>query len=613
MADTAYPTQANVTDRNSAEARARRRRESEANLSASEKLKENATVVVAVIAGVVTSLVKFIAASITGSSAMFSEGIHSMVDAINDSLLLVGNKLSQRKPDVTHPFGYGPEVYFYSHTVALVIFVLGGGFAIYEGLQNVAAGGHPIENPIINYIVLGIGIVVEGFSLSVAVRTVNKARGDMHIMTYIRESKSPTNITVFLEDSAAVLGMGVALVGNILSTATGNYIIDAWASVIIGAIMAAIAIILLKETRSLVIGEGLTTDEINDIVFIVESDPAVIKCGRVLSLYLGPEDLLINLDVTFKDDQGEGGILVSIDRIEDEVMTEYPQATRVFIEPESLNEVYRQRRDRRLAFEAYEEEKLQEDRHGRLTGRRLQRNEQLTEWAEKRREDRREQFARRYQAEQQALMISATDPTGTATDAAVGVVVRDDQAAAEPTRKKLFGDVPSIVGERIVLNRVVDTDADALRDLVENPLVQRYEPAYLFEKQRDDVRETIRLMYDDIFENKKSLILAIRVKETGELAGLAEFYGLRDHLHKVSIGYRLRECWWGNGFATEAARLMVGYLYGETDIQIITATTMVENEASAHVLEKADFIRTARYVEEDWGFPEPAIVDKWFC
>ena len=155
MADTVKAS-ANLTDTNSAEARARRRREKQANLSASEKLKSNATVVVAVIAGVITSLVKFVAASITGSSAMFSEGIHSMVDAINDSLLLVGNKLSKRPPDVKHPFGYGSEVYFYSHTVALVIFVLGGGFAMYEGIQNVMAGGHPIENPLINYIVLGI-------------------------------------------------------------------------------------------------------------------------------------------------------------------------------------------------------------------------------------------------------------------------------------------------------------------------------------------------------------------------------------------------------------------------------------------------------------------------
>ena len=594
-------TNANVSDTNSAEARARRRRENKANLSASEKLKSNVSVVVAVIAGVITSLVKFIAASLTGSSAMFSEGIHSMVDAINDSLLLVGTKMAQRKPDAHHPFGYGPEVFFYSHTVALVIFVLGGGFAIYEGIQNVMAGGHPIENPLINYVVLAIGIAVEGFSLSVAVRTVNKARGDRKIMTYIRESKSPTNITVFLEDTAAVLGMMVALVGNILSTATGNYVIDAWASVIIGVIMAVIAIILLRETRSLIIGEGLTVDEVNDVVFIVESDPAVIKCGRVLSLYLGPEDLLINLDVTFKGDLGEGGVLLAIDRIEDEVMSEYPQATRVFIEAESLNQVYRQRRDRKLQFEEYEEEKNREERFGEMVEERRRRNEERHEELRERRAQRREALAAVYNRTFNPELASESEAD------------EEDAVVKSSPRKKLFSEIPDIRGERVVLNRVVDTDAAALSDLIENPYVQRYLPSYLFEKQQADVYETISLLYADLFENKKSLILAVRMKETGELAGLAEFYGLRDRLHKASVGYRLRERYWGKGIATEAVRLMVGYLYGETDIEIITASTMVENSASAHVLEKADFIRTARYVEEDWGFPEPAIVDKWFC
>lgn len=182
-------------------------------------------------------------------------------------------------------------------------------------------------------------------------------------------------------------------------------------------------------------------------------------------------------------------------------------------------------------------------------------------------------------------------------------------------RAKLFSEVPRVEGERVVLDRVADTnaDADALRDLIDNPRVQRFLPTYLFEKQRDDARETIRLLYGDLFTSKESLILAIREKETGELAGLAEFYGLRDSLHKVSMGYRLRERWWGCGLATETARLMVGYLYGETDIEIITASTMIENAASAHVLEKAGFIRTARNVEEDWGFPAPTLVDKWFC
>ena len=180
-------------------------------------------------------------------------------------------------------------------------------------------------------------------------------------------------------------------------------------------------------------------------------------------------------------------------------------------------------------------------------------------------------------------------------------------------RKKLFSEIPRIEGERIVLDRVVDSDAEALRDLKDNPNVQRWVPKFLFENLRDDVHETIRLLYGDLFENKDSLILAVRLKETGELVGLVEFYGLRDDLHKISVGGRLREKYWNRGIGTEMVNLMVGYLYGETDIEIITASVMVDNVASASTLEKCDFIRTARSVEEDWGYPEPTIVDKFFC
>ena len=594
MADTASEN-GDEADKRDAKARAQRQREKRANLMATERLRNNAAVVVAVGAGVIVSIVKFFAAYLTSSSAMLSEGIHSLVDAINDSLLLVGNRLSKRKPDVEHPFGYGSELYFYSLAVALVIFVLGGGFVIYEGIQNVLAGGHRIENSLVNYVVLVIGIVFEGFSLSVAVRTVNKERGDMRIMKYIRESKSPTNITVFLEDTAAVGGMVVALVGNIASQVTGNYIIDAWASVVIGVIMALIAIVLLRETRGLLIGEGLTLEEVNDVVSIVESDPDVVKCGRVLSLYLGPEDLLINLDVTFSDDLAEDGVLMAIDRIEDEVVGEYSQATRIFIEAESLNQVSRQRRDRKRLFEAYEREKLLAGHPG--------------EW---RNFDEREENARTHGAERRAKLAQ---DYWRATKAAVDPASEADVAEAPNRRggKKLFDEIPCIESDRIVLDRVVVSDADALQDLTSDPLVQRWLPAYLFERRYDDPIEAIHLLYGELFQNKESLILAIRMRETREFVGLAEFYGLRDSLHKASIGCRLRRCWWGQGIATEATRLMVGYLYAQTDVEITTANTMVDNAASARVLQKADFIRTARYVEEDWGYPEPTVVDKWVC
>lgn len=178
--------------------------------------------------------------------------------------------------------------------------------------------------------------------------------------------------------------------------------------------------------------------------------------------------------------------------------------------------------------------------------------------------------------------------------------------------KKLFSEIPHIEGERIVLDRIVDADAGALQELMGSEAVYRFEPTYLFERQFDDAREAIRQLYGDLFASRQSLILAIRLKDNGELAGLAEYYGLRDDAHKISVGYRLLERCWGRGIATEALALMVGYLYGETDIELITASTMVGNAASARVLEKNGFIRTARSVEEDWGFLEPTLADKWF-
>ena len=220
---------------------------------------------------------------------------------------------------------------------------------------------------------------------------------------------------------------------------------------------------------------------------------------------------------------------------------------------------------------------------------------------------------RAYEKKKLHAALAHAHGKATSPEPAARFIAAVAETQGESPRKKLFGEIPRIEGERVVLDRVVDADADSLRDLIDNPNVQQYLPTYLFEKQYDDAHEAISLLSGDLFANEESLSLAIRDKETGEFAGLAEFYGLRDHLHKISVGYRLRECWWGHGFATEAAQCMVGYLYGETDIEIITASTMVENEASAHVLEKADFIRTARSVEEDWGFPEPTIVDKWFC
>ncbi len=179
--------------------------------------------------------------------------------------------------------------------------------------------------------------------------------------------------------------------------------------------------------------------------------------------------------------------------------------------------------------------------------------------------------------------------------------------------KKLFSEIPCLVGEGIALGPLTEADACGLQDLMDDGLVYRYLPTFLFEKQFADARDAIARIYGEPYERKESLILGVRETQTDTFCGLAEFYGLRDDVHKISVGYRLRRCCWGRGVASRAVALMVGYLYGQTDIQIITASTMVENVASARVLEKNGFIRTALAVDEDWGYDQPTIADKWFC
>lgn len=179
--------------------------------------------------------------------------------------------------------------------------------------------------------------------------------------------------------------------------------------------------------------------------------------------------------------------------------------------------------------------------------------------------------------------------------------------------RKLFDEIPRLESANLILDGVRDEDEYALQELVGNDSVYRHLPTYLFERQYSDPQEIIRGFYGDLFQSQSSLIVAVRLKESDSFCGLAEFYGLRDDVHKISIGYRLLERCWGNGIATETVRMMVSYLYSQTDIQIITASTMIENYASARVLEKNDFICTAHSVEEDWGYPTPTIADKWFC
>ncbi len=178
-------------------------------------------------------------------------------------------------------------------------------------------------------------------------------------------------------------------------------------------------------------------------------------------------------------------------------------------------------------------------------------------------------------------------------------------------RIKLFQEIPYLESERLVLKRLEDEDASALEELTKDEEVYRYLPTYLFEQQFDDAHEAIANMYGDLFSNKESIILGVYLKDGMPLCGLGELYGFRDDMHKISLGYRLLRRYWGQGIASEAVATMLEYLFTRTDIELVTASTMLDNSASAHVLYKNSFTHTIA-AEEDWGFPEPTIADKWF-
>lgn len=295
-------------------------------------------VIAAVLANIAIGIVKFIAAALSGSSAMLSEGIHSIVDSGNGLLILFGMKRASRKPDLVHPFGYSQELYFWTLVVAVMIFALGGGVSAYEGVTRIMEVGPDtvMGDPTLNYIIIAISAVIEGVSLSVALREFNKARGDVKPIRFIKEAKDPSLFTVVFEDSAAEIGLALAFLGTLLGHITGNPYFDGIASVLIGVLLATVAIVLLRETKGLLIGEGLSDDDLKQAKQIIEADPHVEKCGRILSLYLGPDDLLIAADITFVGDIDGEEIDGIIDGIERDLVRAFPQTTRIFIEPEDL-------------------------------------------------------------------------------------------------------------------------------------------------------------------------------------------------------------------------------------------------------------------------------------
>lgn len=292
-------------------------------------------VIAAVVGNLAIAVAKFVAAGITGSSAMIAEGIHSLVDTGNGGLLLLGMKQAAKPADADHHFGHGKALYFWSLIVAMSIFGIGGGMSVYEGITHIQ---HPaaLENPTWNYIVLGVSLIIEGFSFSVAMRQFNAARGSVRPLAFIRSSKDPSLYTVVLEDSAAMLGLLVAFLGVFFGHMFENPYFDGVASIIIGLLLMGVAWLLGAETQGLLLGEGADEATVASIRKAVESDRAVERAGEILTMYMGPSELVVNLGVQFHPTLPAEEIHEAIHRIEDRIGAEHPECTRVYIEVESL-------------------------------------------------------------------------------------------------------------------------------------------------------------------------------------------------------------------------------------------------------------------------------------
>ena len=297
------------------------------------------TIVAAIVANLAIAVIKFVAATITGSSAMLSEGIHSTVDTGNEFLLLLGLRLSQKPADESHPFGYGQELYFWTLIVALFIFAIGGGLSIYEGLNHLM-NPVPLEDPFWNYVVLASAVVFEGYSWTIALKELVAQKGEENIWQAIRSSKDPTIFTILLEDSAALLGLAIAFSGVFLGHLFNNIYLDGVASIVIGIILVIVAIFLMYESKGLLIGEGANPQMVASLKQLTQDDPAVGKVIRLLTLYFGPQEVLLNLEIQFKPNLSSENLALAIERLEKKVRQHYPEIKQIFVEAKSLSASY---------------------------------------------------------------------------------------------------------------------------------------------------------------------------------------------------------------------------------------------------------------------------------
>lgn len=303
-------------------------------MSMSETALSKRVVYAALIGNLLVAVTKFVAAAVTSSSSMLSEAVHSLVDTGNEGLLLYGYFRASRRPDETHPLGYGRELYFWSFIVSLLLFAIGAGVSIYEGITHILEPA-PIVDPTVNYVVLALSAMFEGASWWIALKRFGKLKGRRGYWETVRDSKDPPSFMVLFEDTAALIGIAIAAGGNFAAQYWNASALDGVASILIGIVLAIAATVLARENKALLIGERASDEVINSIMALAISEPSVEGANSVFAVHLAPEQILVALSLEFSDELRTPQIEAAVVQLEERIQAKHPEVIRVFVKPQT--------------------------------------------------------------------------------------------------------------------------------------------------------------------------------------------------------------------------------------------------------------------------------------
>jgi len=315
---------------------------------------------VALLGDVVVTASKFTAAALAGSSSMFSEGVHSLIDTTNQVILLYGYRRANAPPDRQSPFGHGRELYFWSFVVSMLIVAGGAGVATLDGIQHLRFP-QPIDSFGLSYVVLAISLVGDGISWVYALKAFHATKGDAGYWAAIRDSKDPALFLVLLEDTASLIGIGVAAVGLILTQISGNALYDALAAVAIGAVLLATGFVLARENKALLIGERADPELVKGLIRLAATESRVAGANGAFTVHLGPEQVFVGLSLEFSDDLRTQDIEASVVDLEKRIKAEYPTVVGLFVKPQTAT-TFKHRQAKHLGVDVQKEAPL----HGLL-------------------------------------------------------------------------------------------------------------------------------------------------------------------------------------------------------------------------------------------------------